>query len=350
MVKKEIKDIQDEDILAKPIMTWDYQIILQKGAYLKKEYIERLEELGIQEIYVEKKNICSDKNVEFKMELEHSIKEKVKNILERHTYQNNDDLTEIVQTADHIISNILEEEKVLEKVLDIKERNNDLYEHSICICSLSILTSLKLGVEIEKIHDIGVGCLLHDLGLRYSSIDFININVDELKDVELAEYKKHTVNAYSSLKEEKWISNLSKKIILYHHERLDGSGFPLRTKEIPFECGIVSVCDAFDEIICGISRKKMKVYEAIEYLKAYKGIYFYGKIVEAFLEFVAVYPAGTKVMTNEGEIAIIVSQNKGFQDRPVIRILKDKYGKTVEGEILKNLVKIHNVFIEDVVD
>lgn len=350
MIRKRITEIQDEDVLARPIMTWDYQIILQQGATLKREYIERLEEMGIIEVCVEEKEVQTNEIVILKSDIEHAVKEKVKDILERHTYQNNQELVELSKTADSIISNILEEEQVIEGVLDIRERSTDLYEHSISICSLAILTALKLKVEKNKIHDIGVGCLLHDLGLRYTTIDFTNRDVESLNGMELAEYKKHPINGYSSLKQEKWISDLSKAIILYHHERMDGSGFPLRTRDIPYECRIVNVCDAFDEMICGITRKKIRVYEAIEYLKTFKDSKFDGKIVDAFLGFTAVYPAGSHVVTNEGEFAIVIGQNKDFQDRPILRILKDKDGKDVREEKIKDLVKIHNIFIEKVID
>ena len=103
-------------------------------------------------------------------------------------------------------------------------------------------------------------------------------------------------------------------------------------------------------MICGIAQKKVKVYEAIEFLKNYKNVKFDGKIVDTFLSFTAVYPAGSRVLTNEGELAEVVSQNKEFQDRPVIRILKDKNGNDVMGEKIVNLVKVHNVFIEKAVD
>ena len=91
-----------------------------------------------------------------------------------------------------------------------------------------------------------------------------------------------------------------KKIILYHHERLDGSGFPLKLKEaeIPFSCQIVVVCDAFDEMICGIAQRRSKVYEAVEYLKSF------------------------------------------------IRIIRDKNGQKLKEEKILDLVKVLNVYIE----
>lgn len=352
MIRKKIADLHGNEILAKPIMTWDYQIILPQGATLKKDYLERLDELGITEVFV-KENEAEDGTNEIgilKSDMEHSFKQKVRDILERHTYQHNQELAELSKTADKIISTILEEDQIIEKVFDIRERSTDIYEHSISICSFAILTALKLRVDKQKIHDIGVGCLLHDIGLRYSTIDFENKNMDTMNNQELTEYKKHPVYGYSSLKYEDWISDLSKSIILYHHERLDGSGFPLRVREIPFECRIVNVCDAFDEMICGIANRQIKVYEAIEYLKTFKNTKFDAKIVDAFLSFTAVYPAGSHVMTNEGDEAVVVSQNKDFQDRPIIRIVKDKDGNDVKDEKVIDLVKVHNIFIEKAID
>lgn len=338
------------EVLARDIMTWDYQMVLPEGATIRKDYIHRLSELGIEEVYIKEGDSRANEIVILKSDIEESVKKKVKDVLERHTYQNNDELMELNKTADSIITTILEEEQVIEKVFDIKERSADIYEHSISTCSFAILTALKLEIEISKIHDIGVGCLLHDIGLRYMTIDYSNQDVNTLNKQELIKYKKHPVYGYSSLKDEEWISDLSKAIILYHHECLDGSGFPLRATEIPYECKIVNVCDAFDEKICGIACERVKVYEAIEYLKNYKNILFDEKIVDAFLSFTAVYPAGSHVMTNEGELGVVLSQNKDFQDRPVIRILKDKDGNDVDGEVIKDLVKVHNIFIEKAMD
>ena len=346
MKQKRLLDLKGGEILAREIMTSDYQVVLPAGAILLKEYLEKLNELGITEIYIEEKATGAKGAAILKSDIEISVKEKVKDILERHTYHNNIELIELNKAADNIIATILEEDKIIEKVFDIRERSADIYEHSISVCSMAILTALKLKVEIKKVHNIGVGCLLHDIGLRYLTIDFSRRNINTLNQCELAEYKKHPVHGYSSLKNEAWISELSKTIILQHHERLNGSGFPLKLKDIPFECQIVSVCDTFDEMICGIACQRVKVYEAIEYLKSFKNILFDDKIVNAFLSFTAVYPAGTHVMTNEGELAVVLSQNKDFQDRPVIRILKDKYGNDIKGDVIKDLVKVHNIFIE----
>ena len=350
MKLKRLQELEGGEVLAREIMTSDFQVVLPEGAILRKEYIERLKELGITEIYITEKATETKEAAILKSDIESSIKEKVRDILERHTYHNNNELIELNKAADSIISIILEEDRVVDKIFDIRERSTDIYEHSISVCSMAILTSLKLKIDINKIHDIGVGCLLHDIGLRYTTADYFNRDIYSLNQWELAEYKKHPIHGYSSLKNETWISELSKTVILQHHERLNGFGFPLKVKDISLECQIVNVCDIFDEMICGIACQREKVHEAIENLKSSKNVLFDEKIVNAFLSFTAVYPAGTQVMTNEGEQAVVISQNANFQDRPVIRILKDKNGNDVKDEVIKDLVKIHNIFIEKTID
>ena len=285
MILKKIDELKGGEILAKSVMTWDYQIILSQGSVLKKEYVDRIAEFGVFYVYVEEES--EDKEVShFKLSIENSVKQKVREILERHTYQNANELRELSRAADNIISNIIEEDRIVKRIFEIKERSADVYEHSINVTMLSIFMALKLKVDKKKIHDIGVGCLLHDIGLRYTTVEYNNRSIDSFHKQEKAEYKKHPIFGYTALKEEGWISELSKVIILYHHEQLDGLGYPLRTADIPFECKIVNVCDTFDEMICGIGYERIKAHQAMEYLKNNKNKLFDKKITETFLSFI----------------------------------------------------------------
>lgn len=348
MIVKRVEELVGDEVLARVLTTWDYQTILPEGAVIRIDYIEKLKELGIKEVCVHEGEGIHESLI-LKTDIECSVKEKVREILEKHTYNHNGNLEELSKTADNIISNILEEEKVVEKVYDIKQRNADLYEHSISICSLAILTALKMELPAESVHNIGVACLLHDIGMRYQTHDFTDKNLDEFSAYEISEFKKHPIYGYSALKEESWLSDISKDIVLSHHERMNGSGYPLKTRDISLECRIVSVCDAFDEMICGIGCRRIKVHEAIEYLKFHRDKEFDGKVVNVFLNFTAVYPVGTHVLTSEGEIGVVVGQNKNFQDRPILRIIQDRNGSNVKKEIIKDLIKVQNLFIEKVI-
>ena len=348
MKRCNVDDLTGTEILAKDVFTPEYQILLSEGMPLKQEYIEKLRELDIKEVYIEEDEPHTKTVVILREEVEASLKFKVKSILEKHTYSQNNALEELSRTADHIIMNILEEDKVVEQIYDIKGRSSDIYEHSINICSMATIVALKLDLPPRMVHDIGVSCLLHELGLRYLTIDYSDRNISDLSESEYAEYKKHPIYGYTALRGENWISNESKNMILYHHERMDGSGYPLKATDIPVECRIIQVCDVFDEMICGIGCKRVKVYEAIEYLRSFKDVKFDGNIVDTFLEFTAVYPAGSTVRTNERETGVVLYQNKEFPDRPVLRIIKDKDGRSVD--FVKDLVELDSVYIEEAID
>ena len=337
-----VDNLKGGEVLAKPILTKEYKILLSEELVLRPEYVDKIRDLGITEVFVKDEELVKTQEVVLlKSDIEEGFKRQVRNIIEKHTYNNNQELVELSGTADGIISKILEEDDVIEQIYDIKERSSDIYEHSINLCSLATLTALKLNLAKERVHDIAVGSLLHDLGLRYMTISYQNQNLDSLSKIELSEYMKHPVYGYSAVKNENWISDTGKSIILFHHERIDGSGYPLKAKEIPYEAAIVGVCDAFDEMICGIGCQRTKVYEAIEYMKIYKGKRFSKEIVDALLQFTAVYPAGSTVLLTNGQTGKVVRQNKEFSDRPVIEL---------KNHDIIDLVKTNNVFIEKVLE
>ena len=344
-----IDELKEHDILARDVLSDGYNVFLYKNTILNKKYIEKLKNLNIQYVYIQD-NIPQEEIAVLKKEIEEKSKSKVKEVILKHTYNNSNELKALSETADNIIVNILEEDEVVENIYDIKERSADIYMHSISICVLATLVALKLGLDQERVHDIGVGCLLHDLGLRYMMIEYEDQDIETLSNKELAEYKKHPVYGYTALKNENWLSKKSKEIILCHHEKIDGSGYPLHATEISVDTKIVSVCDAFDEMICGIGRKRMKIYEAVEYLKSFKNILFDGKIVDALLDFAAVYPSGSVIVTNEGDIAVVIRQNKGFPERPIIQLTRDKFGNPIDDDKIIDLVKVNNLFIDSVLE
>ena len=186
-----LEQITGEEELARAIMTDDYKELLSEGARLKKEYISKLRELGITEVYVKDKVSDPKALVILKEEVNKTCKQKVQSIISKHTYRHSEDMIEIGKTADDIISNIMEEDTIIEQIFDIKERSADIYEHSISTCTLATLVALKMRLPKDKVYNISVGCLLHDLGLRYISLDFENVDFDALPDKHKEEYHKH---------------------------------------------------------------------------------------------------------------------------------------------------------------
>lgn len=345
-----VDQLKGNEILAKDIVSRDYSFLLARGSVVRKEYIEKLKDLHIAMVYVEEEGQSIEARRILREEAEEKFTEKVKQILETHTYQHNEELVELCDTADKIMHEIIEDEDVAERVFDIRERSADLYEHSISVCTLATLTALKLKLDKDIIRGIGVGALLHDLGLRYMTVNYINKDIIELEPEELSEYKKHPIYGYSSVENENWLPKIAKDVILYHHESLDGVGYPLKTGVVPFECQIVGLCETLDEMLCGVGRVRTKVHVAVEYLMEAKAKKYDSRIVDALLAFTAVYPAGTRVLTNEGEIGIVIKQNAEFPNRPVLLMVEDKDRNRYEERIIRNLLEEQTIFIERVVE
>ena len=343
-----LEELTGKEKLARAIMTDDYKELLSEGAVIKKEYIPKLRDLGILEIYVQDKIADPESLVILKEDVNKTCKQKVQDIISRHTYKDSNDMVEIGKTADNIISTIMEEDNIVEQIFDIKERSADLYEHCISTCTLATLVALRMNCPKETVYDISVGCLLHELGLRYLLLNIDNMDEEELSDRDLAEYKKHPLYGYEAVKGVDWMSKTSKEIILCHHEKTDGSGYPLHATDISLATKIASVCDYFDEHICGIGCKRTKVYEIVEYLKSEKRRSFDEKVVDTLLDFTAVYPSGSEVITNEGEQAVVIKQNKGFPERPVLLIVTDKNGNSKKE--VKDLLENNSLFIEKVLN
>ena len=82
-----LENITGEEELARAIMTDDYKELLSEGARLKKEYVPKLKELGITEVYVKDKVSDPKTLVILKEEVNKTCKQKVQNIISKHTYR-----------------------------------------------------------------------------------------------------------------------------------------------------------------------------------------------------------------------------------------------------------------------
>lgn len=347
-----IEDLKGNEVLAVPVISDSETVLIQSDTVLKADYIERLRELKRSSVYVKEEGDLLEEEPDKIVTVEETYetsKEIVTKVLERHIYKHNSDLKKIGEAADHILDSVLSEPEVLRNVTEVRNISTDMYTHCINVCSLSTIMALRLKMNERQVRNVTMGAILHDIGLKYIQAPYTDIDVTEMSQKDAVEYKKHTIYGYSSLQEEDWLSDTAKEIILLHHERADGSGFPFqqRSTKLRAEVRLVSVCDDFDSLISGIGGRKMKIYEAIEYIRVHAGTYYDATIAAKLLESIALYPVGMRVVTNEGEIGEVVRQNKDVTDRPVIRMLTDSEGNAYTEYVEKDLMKFLTIFIVD---
>lgn len=355
MVRKSIDQLEGGEVLAKHIVTESGFELMASGTVVRRDYIKRLKELNYEYVFIKEQGIDIDfeqPDYIVKKEVrEKSIKD-VKNVLERHIYKNSTDIEKLCQVADTIMNEVLNEKDVNEELTNIRKEGYDLYTHSINVCSLATVMGLKCGLSDKRIGQLAKGCLLHDIGLRYTTVEYEKISEESMALNDLKSYRKHVINGYEGIEEVKWLSETAKRIVLLHHERCDGSGYPFKNKDedLEQEIKIASICETFDSMITGIGSEVYKIYEVIEYIKVHSIDYFDPEFVKILMHMVAMYPIGTKVITNEGEMGIVIGQNKETPERPIIKIITNESGNKIKFEKVIDLLESLTIFIVDTME
>lgn len=308
------------EILAEAILTREKEILIPKGTELKSEYIPLIQSLEIESLMLE--DPYEDYEKPHFIIQENSIKkytESVRKLMEGHIYHENDKSLKIFEViANDIVKEI--NSSTAEAILDMKERSSNLYEHTIMVTLLSVLVGKKLKLDEQRLYNLALGCLLHDIGLRYVTILYEDRDLTTVEPAEMFEYKKHTILGYSALQDEKWIPQISRKMILSHHENMEGTGFPMKQKYKETECRIIQACDAFDCYISGMECKRMSVQEALDIIIGNAGKKYDKAVVDNLVSTVAKYPVGTTVKTNVEERGVVISQTVD-PENPIIMIL-----------------------------
>ncbi|BCN33013.1 HD-GYP domain-containing protein [Anaeromicropila herbilytica] len=353
MRKVSINTLKGNEKLARNVWSDTGIVLMSEGTYLKKEYIPRLKELNIGYIYIDDdlgKGIKVDEIIE--EQIKEQCQNVVKDTIQKYFYNGNNKLEKLKIVAEDIILDMLEQSEVMYNISGVREKSESLYSHSVNVCTLSVLIALRLKLSKKRVQEIAIGSLLHDIGYNYITFNYQDKSIDQFSELERREIKKHVIYGYSAIEKEDWLSPISKDIILSHHENINGEGYPFHLKgdRIKLESKIVAVCDEFDRLVYGTFTKPMKVHETIEYILSQSGIRFDQNVVNVFNKSVAVFPNSSTVITNEGEIGIVLRQNSGFPARPVIRIVKDKDGNNTENWMEKDLTKILNIFIVDTIE
>lgn len=307
------------EILAEPVLTEKNDILIPSGTQIKKEYIPLIESLGVNDIMIEDPyEYYEMPNPIIDAARFDKYVEKVRRLMESHIYHDGKSLKEFEIIANDIVREI--NEMPADAIVDIKERTSNLYEHTVMVTLLSVMVAKKMKLDDKRKYNIAVGCLLHDIGLRFVVTPYKNRDFSCADAAELFEYKKHTILGYSALEDENWIAPISMKMVLAHHEDLNGTGFPMKQKNKELECKIIQACDAFDCLISGMECRRISVQNAIKVILESIDVKYDKKVVKKLISSIAKYPVGTTVQTTKDDEGVVISQTKD-PENPIIMII-----------------------------
>lgn len=311
-------------ILGKAIFYNGAAILLEAGAELTVAYINRLNILGITEVYIEdeiSKDIVINDVVSEKTRVD-----AIEFIKETMSSFGTGDLVysiEVMEIVEKIVDDILSLDQILVNLIDIKTCDNYTFLHSVNVCILSIITGVKLELCHNELKELGIGALLHDIGKVMIPPQILQKN-STLTDDEYEVIKQHSIMGYNILRKVPQISEVAAMVALCHHERYDGKGYisGLKKDEIHIFSRIVAIADIFDALTSDrIYRKKISTNQAIDYLTVIAAPSLDEKVLHCFTKIIPPFPVGTGVILNNGEKGVVVSINENLPTRPTIRIV-----------------------------
>ncbi|SHK23855.1 HD-GYP domain-containing protein [Desulforamulus aeronauticus] len=304
--------------------------LLHAGVILNDKYIARLRLMGIPSLYIDD-GFLPDLFVEDVISDQVRIKaiKQVRNTLQKHSHSMGESLAEtekLYGTISEMIDQLLNDPKLIVELTDIRSMDDYVFAHSVNVCVLALMTGISLGYERPKLHHLGMGALLHDIGKILIPKEILN-KPGPLTQEEYEIVKKHPEFGQQILNKNSQVSNLSKLVVYQHHERYSGEGYPrgLKDNEIHEFAQITGMVDMYDALTADrVYRKAFLPHEAYEMISGAGDYLFSYHLIEPFLSNIAAYPAGTPVELSSGDIAVVISTKKGFSLYPRVRLLYDK--------------------------
>ena len=226
------------------------------------------------------------------------------------------------QLVEEISDSVTRNPGALISLARLKTADDYTYMHSVAVCALMIALGRQLKIDENLIRRLGIAGLLHDLGKAMMPMDVLN-KPGKLTDDEFRLMKSHPEEGYKLLQESSGVDDITLDVVLHHHEKTDGSGYPkcLKDSEISLYAKMGAVCDVYDAITSNRPYKAgWDPAESLRKMAEWTNGHFDAAIFQAFVKSVGIYPIGSLVRLGSGRLGIVVDQSPKSLLTPRIKV------------------------------
>ncbi len=228
------------------------------------------------------------------------------------------------------------------------EGNIDFARSSINCMIMALLIGFEMKISDQVLVDLALSALLHDVGMLKIPLSILQKKGD-LTEKERSLIQTHSLYSFKIITKTIGYSEDIGLIVLQHHERWDGKGYPRKLKgnAILLEARIISVADAYEAMLNHRPyRKSMIGYSATREILNDNSRRFDSDILKVFIKCMGIYPIGSIVLLNNACIGLVVNIHSHAPLRPKIKIIIDKnMKKCVNENIEVDLTKEKELFI-----
>ncbi len=220
-------------------------------------------------------------------------------------------------------------------------KNKDEYTatHSLRVCILALAFGRHLGLPLSALHMLGVGALLHDLGKMKIPNDILN-KPGELTEGEFEIMKTHVPCGVDILENTPAIPQAAIDVARCHHERYSGTGYAngFKGDEIGLFGMIGGIVDCYDAVSSDRAyHKGLSSHATLKLMYEWRGREFHAGLVEQFIQCMGIYPIGSVVALNTGDVGVVITMNRTRRLKPRVALVRKADGTRYESTSIIDL-------------
>lgn len=232
-----------------------------------------------------------------------------------------------------LIDQLIHDETNLMSLTTIKNFDEYTFVHSVNVCILSVALGARLGLSKRKLSELGYAALFHDIGKVRIPLDILN-KPQELDEDEWKQMRKHPVLGVKVLLSRRALDKFSLRAMVVafeHHLKMDLSGYPKISskKDLNLYTRIVTIADVYDSMTSGRVYAKIPLTPdvALKRMMEHVRESFDPVLLKVFINMLGIYPAGSVVLLDSGEMGVVMKSNPDELSRPEVAIIADRGGK-----------------------
>jgi HD-GYP domain-containing protein (c-di-GMP phosphodiesterase class II) len=247
-----------------------------------------------------------------------------------------------VRVVQEMVTNLIEDDEVYAAISTLRVFDDYTFTHSVNVAMLSMCIGRRINLSRRNLVNLGICALFHDLGKIEIPTEVLH-KKDKLNTSELKLIEEHSLNSARLLLILKASPDSKARIVVpmfEHHLKYDLSGYPHTDWKNPLTLfgKIISIADKYDTLTSSRDYRKslLSPDRALGYMFDRAGKDYDPTLIKVFINILGVYPIGTLLRLDTGELALVVSSpSKEFYKRPLVCILeKEGDGSYMKKEII----------------
>jgi len=249
-----------------------------------------------------------------------------------------------VRVVQDMVTNLIEDDEVYSAISTLRIFDDYIYTHSVNVAMLSMCIGRRINLSRHTLVSLGICALFHDIG-KIEIPKEILYKKDKLNDSELKLIEGHSLNSARLLLRLKASADSKARILVpmfEHHLKYDLSGYPHADWKKPLTLfgKIISIADKYDTLTSSRAYRKslLSPDRALGYMYDRAGKDFDPILIKVFINIMGVYPVGTLLRLDTGELALVVSSpSRDFAKKPLVCILEKEDGGSYKKKEIINL-------------